>query len=109
MNFSSHDWAPVGLLTLLGFFFGSFANVCIYRWPRNLSINKPARSFCPRCRHPIAWFDNIPVLSFVFLKGRCRQCRTPIAWRYALVEIAMPALWLAAYFSLQNRFELNIY
>jgi len=70
----------------LGSCLGSFLNVCIYRMPREQSIVRP-RSRCPHCSHPIAWYDNIPVLSFLQLRGRCRHCRTPIHWRYPLVEI----------------------
>ncbi len=64
---------------------GSFLNVCIHRIPREQSIVRPS-SRCPQCRHPIAWHDNIPLLSFLLLRARCRHCRTPIPWRYPLVE-----------------------
>lgn len=73
---------------------GSYANVCIYRWPRNMTSMKPLRSFCPWCQNAIAWYDNIPILSFVTLRRRCRHCRARIAWRYPLIEFSMAALWL---------------
>ena len=71
---------------LFGLLIGSFLNVCIYRWPRDLSVVKP-RSHCPECEHTIAWFDNIPVLSFLLLRGKCRHCAAKIPLRYPLVEI----------------------
>jgi len=77
---------------LFGLLIGSFLNVCIYRWPRDLSVVKP-RSHCPSCEHPIAWFDNIPVLSFVLLRAKCRHCSAPIPWRYPAVEVITAALF----------------
>jgi leader peptidase (prepilin peptidase)/N-methyltransferase len=71
---------------LFGLLIGSFLNVCIYRWTRDLSVVKP-RSACPFCDHPIAWYDNIPLLSFLILRGRCRNCRTAIPWTYPAVEL----------------------
>lgn len=73
-------------LFILGLVFGSFFNVLIYRLPRELSIVRPG-SFCPACRHPIAWYDNIPLLSWLILRGRCRHCGAPISVRYPLVEL----------------------
>jgi leader peptidase (prepilin peptidase) / N-methyltransferase len=64
---------------------GSFLNVCIYRLPLDLSIVSP-RSFCPQCRAPVRGYDNIPLLSYLLLRGRCRNCGAPISWRYPLVE-----------------------
>ncbi|MFQ5597019.1 MAG: prepilin peptidase [Nitrospiria bacterium] len=74
-----------GIVLLFGLIVGSFVNVCIYRIPREESIVFPG-SHCPSCQSPIRVFENIPILSFVLLKGRCRSCRTPIPWRYPLVE-----------------------
>jgi leader peptidase (prepilin peptidase)/N-methyltransferase len=65
---------------------GSFLNVCIHRWPRDLSVVRP-RSACPECEKPIAWYDNIPVVSYVALRGCCRQCHARIHWRYPVVEL----------------------
>jgi leader peptidase (prepilin peptidase)/N-methyltransferase len=72
----------------LGLVIGSFLNVVIYRLPREgLAVSRPKRSFCPACRNQIAWYDNIPVLSWIILKGHCRHCRVPISIRYPLVEL----------------------
>ena len=76
---------------LAGLALGSFANVCIRRLPRHQSIAWPG-SHCPMCRAPIAAYDNIPLLSFALLRGRCRHCRQRIAWRYPLVEAVIGAL-----------------
>ena len=83
---------------LLGLIFGSFLNVCIYRMPRELSVVSPG-SACPACEAPIAAYDNIPVLSWVLLKGKCRRCRAPISPRYAAVELLTAALFLLSYLS----------
>ena len=73
---------------------GSFLNVCIWRMPRKgLRVGKPRRSFCPLCGSLIAWFDNLPVLSWVALRGRCRSCRAPISLRYPVVEVMTAVLF----------------
>lgn len=81
----------------MGLILGSFANVAIHRLPLGLSVVKP-RSRCPQCRHSLAWFDNIPVLSFVLLQGKCRSCRAPIDARYPVIELVtallLSAVWL---------------
>jgi leader peptidase (prepilin peptidase)/N-methyltransferase len=77
---------------LLGLAFGSFLNVCLSRWPAGESIVHP-RSHCRNCAHTLAWWENIPLLSWMFLRGRCRNCRTAISWRYPLVELAVGVLW----------------
>lgn len=84
------------LITVLGLVFGSFLNVCIFRLPRKQSIMMP-RSHCPACKHLIRWYDNIPVLSYLLLRGRCRDCHARISPQYALVE-ALTALLLVATF-----------
>ena len=78
---------------VFGLLIGSFLNVCIHRWPRNRSVVKP-RSHCVRCRKPIAWYDNIPLVSYVVLGGRCRHCGASISLRYPLVEFLTGNLFL---------------
>jgi len=82
---------------VLGLIFGSFLNVCIYRLPRDLSVLRPRRSLCPHCQHQIASYDNIPVCSWLFLRGRCRHCKASISPRYLLVELLTAFLFLACY------------
>lgn len=77
-----------------GLVFGSFANVLIWRIPRGESISSPG-SHCPACDHAVRWYDNIPVVSWLVLRGRCRDCSTPISVRYPLIELATALLWLA--------------
>ena len=85
------------LLNLFAFIFGavvgSFLNVCIFRLPAHESIIKPL-SRCPHCHHPIRFFDNIPLISFIILKGKCRDCGAKISWRYPLVELITAVLAL---------------
>ncbi|MDT8435475.1 MAG: prepilin peptidase [Gemmatimonadota bacterium] len=80
---------------LIGVSVGSFLNVCVARLPRRESLVRP-RSRCPRCDAPIAWYDNLPVASWLVLRGRCRHCREPISWRYPALELAGGAIWVAA-------------
>lgn len=78
---------------VLGLCLGSFLNVCIYRLPRQRSIAYPA-SRCPRCHRSLSWFDNVPLVSWLILRGRCRQCREPISWQYPIVEAATAILFV---------------
>jgi leader peptidase (prepilin peptidase) / N-methyltransferase len=80
----------------LGCCIGSFLNVCIYRLPQDLSIVSP-RSFCPHCRAPIKTYDNIPLLGYVLLRGRCRHCGEKFSWRYPLVEALTGGLALGLF------------
>jgi len=89
-------------VTLFGLLFGSFLNVCIVRLPRKQSILLP-RSHCPLCKHTIRWYDNIPLVSYVLLRGRCRDCHARISPQYAMVE-ALTAILLVATF---RRFGLS--
>lgn len=81
---------------VFGLTFGSFLNVCIYRMPRGLSVVAP-RSSCPQCHAPISWFDNVPVLSWLVLRGRCRHCQTRISPRYVVIELLTGTLFLLCY------------
>jgi leader peptidase (prepilin peptidase) / N-methyltransferase len=82
-------------LGLFGLVFGSFANVVIWRFPRRESLSTPG-SHCPRCDHPVRWYDNVPLVSWLLLGGRCRDCGAPISVRYPVVEALSGILWLAA-------------
>jgi leader peptidase (prepilin peptidase)/N-methyltransferase len=85
----------IGFAVAIGLVLGSFLNVCIVRWPAEQSVVTP-RSRCPQCQSLIAWYDNIPILSWLLLGAKCRRCRLPIPVRYPLVELAVGALWGAA-------------
>src|SRR5512145_2092594 len=88
-------WLLVGLAFVIGASIGSFLNVCIYRLPEDESVVAP-RSRCPGCGTQLAWYDNIPLLSWALLRARCRSCGVPISMRYPLVEAATGALALLA-------------
>ena len=87
-------WLLALWLFAAGGIIGSFLNVVVYRLPAGLSIVMPG-SHCPRCKRHIRWFDNVPVLSWLLLGGRCRDCHEPISLRYPLVEAATALLFLA--------------
>jgi leader peptidase (prepilin peptidase) / N-methyltransferase len=85
------------LIFILGLIFGSFFNVAIYRWPQENPKDREwvrTPSHCPKCGARIRPYDNIPLLSYLILRGRCRDCRTPISWRYPAVELGTALLWL---------------
>jgi len=82
---------------LLGSCVGSFLNVVIYRLPLGLSVNHPRRSFCPQCKKEIPWWRNIPILSWLLLRGRCADCNAPIPLRYWLVELITALLFTACW------------
>lgn len=82
------------LAAVLGLCVGSFLNVVIYRVPLGMSLAKPG-SHCTQCQYALRWYDNIPVLSWLMLGGKCRNCKKPISVRYTIVELANGILWLA--------------
>ncbi len=96
---------------LFGLLIGSFLNVCIFRLPRDLSVVAP-RSFCVACEKPIAWYDNIPVISYFLLGAKCRACAAPISWRYPVVELISAFLFFASmmrYGATPEGFKLCVY
>jgi len=94
---------------IFGLCIGSFMNVCIYRLPTTQSISDPPRSMCPNCGGPIKFYDNIPVLSYLWLKGRCRHCNDPISFRYPLVEMISGLFALCAFLEFGLTLEALIY
>src|SRR5947207_12182908 len=88
------DWLAYALAFGVGACVGSFLNVCIHRMPADESIVRPG-SRCPQCRAPIAWYDNIPIVSWLWLGAHCRRCGAAIGARYPLVELATGALGIA--------------
>ena len=88
---------PAALIAAVaGLIVGSFLNVCIFRLPRDLSVARPARSFCPSCEKTIAWYDNVPILSYFLLRRKCRHCGAVIPLRYPLVEALTAASFFGA-------------
>lgn len=81
------------ILGVLGLLIGSFLNVCIYRLPRDQSVVSPG-SRCPSCRRALRWYHNVPVVSWMALRGRCAFCRNPIHWRYPVVELVNAGLFV---------------
>ena len=98
----------VVLIFILGLIVGSFSNVCIYRIPRNESIIYPA-SHCPKCRSKIKPVDNIPLLSFILLKGRCRNCKSKISIQYPVVEFLTGLIYLIIYLTYGLSVQTLIY
>jgi leader peptidase (prepilin peptidase) / N-methyltransferase len=91
---------------VLGAVVGSFLNVCIYRWPVDLSINRPRRSFCPNCKQPIPWQHNLPLISWLVLRGRCANCGAKISFRYFAVELVTALLFLAIWESFSSQIAI---
>jgi leader peptidase (prepilin peptidase)/N-methyltransferase len=90
------EFLPGVFMFFVGTIFGSFLNVCIGRWPEGLSVVKP-RSRCPKCGHQIKASENIPIFSWLFLRGRCSACGERISIQYPIVELLVGLLWLGAY------------
>ena len=86
------DWIVSGIGAAFGALFGSFLNVCIVRLPKNESVVSP-RSRCPNCGLLVAWYDNIPMVSWLLLRGKCRGCTLPISPLYPIVELLVALLW----------------
>jgi len=81
----------------MGGLWGSFANVCIYRLPQDKGVVS-GRSYCPKCKTQISWYDNIPILSYLFIQGKCRKCKKQISIQYLIVELLSVLSFVAAYF-----------
>ena len=95
------------IVFIVGAAIGSFLNVCIYRIPRSKSIVRPG-SHCPSCDKAIPFYDNVPLISYLILRGRCRQCRATISPRYFMVELLTALLFVAAYLTFGLTFELLV-
>lgn len=93
---------------VLGLIVGSFSNVCIYRLPIDISIVRP-RSFCPACKKPIAWYDNIPVVSFILLQGKCRFCKAKISFLYPAVELLTAFFYILLFLKFNLSAEFFIF
>ncbi|MBI3585267.1 MAG: prepilin peptidase [Nitrospinae bacterium] len=98
---------PIFIFTV-GAAIGSFSNVCVYRLPKKLSIISPS-SQCPNCGKSISPFDNIPIISFLILRGRCRYCQSPISWRYPIVELITGLIFLSLYLNFRISPQFFIY
>ena len=92
-------------LFIFGSIIGSFLNVCIYRLPRDRSPVRPSRSYCPHCHEVIAWYDNIPLVSWFVLGAQCRHCGSYISARYVIVEFLTACLFALTYAVLSARGE----
>ena len=83
-------------IIVIGALWGSFANVCIYRLPLEKGVVS-GRSYCPKCKKQINWYDNIPVLSYLFIQGKCRKCKKKISFQYPLVETISAFIFFIIY------------
>ncbi|NNF14382.1 MAG: prepilin peptidase [Gemmatimonadetes bacterium] len=92
MGSAAAEWGFPLLAGVYGLLIGSFLNVCSLRWPMDQSVVRP-RSRCPNCDTVIAWYDNVPVLSWTLLRGRCRHCKNPVSVQYPLVELTTGLVW----------------
>lgn len=101
--------AIVFIVFLFGMCIGSFLNVCIYRLPTSKSITEPPRSVCPSCNNHIRFYDNIPVLSYLWLKGRCRHCNASISFRYLVVELMTGTVAIGTLFHFGLTLESLVY
>ena len=90
------QWLMIAAVALVGLCAGSFLNVCIYRLPRRESVAWPA-SRCTTCNRALSWYENIPVVSWIVLRGRCRTCRAPVSWMYPIVEIVTALIFVSSY------------
>jgi leader peptidase (prepilin peptidase)/N-methyltransferase len=87
------DAFPLGLAAVVGLCIGSFLNVCIYRLPRGQSLVAPP-SRCPSCERPLRWYHNIPIVSWLVLRGRCGHCQAPISMQYPIIELVTALIWV---------------
>ncbi len=101
-------WAVYIFAGIFGSLLGSFANVCILRMPAGRSVVRP-RSACPLCGHRLSWWENIPILSFIVLHGRCRSCRGHISWQYPLIELLCATLAVAVWWRFGQPLEFFVY
>src|SRR6202040_3656128 len=97
VDISAYQFLFSAFAFVLGAAVGSFLNVCIYRLPLDLSVNEPRRSFCPVCKNPIPWHQNLPLISWLWLRGRCAKCGSKIAFRYFAVELLTALLFLGVW------------
>ena len=93
------------ILFILGLILGSFFNVLIIRLPKNKKGILSGRSFCPNCKKKIKWFDNLPIISFIILKGKCRKCKKKISFQYPLLEWFSAISFIFLFYYFDNYFE----
>lgn len=96
------------IIFIYGLLIGSFLNVCIYRIPRSESIAWPG-SHCPKCNHKLRWYDNIPLLSYLILKGKCRYCNESISKQYPIVEFLNAIIYIIMYFNFGYSIDFIFY